>query len=141
MGAQHKLAGLAVGRILAVIFAVLAGDARIEAGAHLTHAAGTGLREDAADDEIGLGRAVTIDQADAGALFERGEQMRGHAGRQRETDGVRTLVGRRLTRQQDRHHGAEQIGDAGAMRRSGVCQNREAEKRGSATSVAPVSKA
>ena len=104
VGAQDKFARLAVGSVVAVVV----DDARVETVAHLAHAAGTLLRERAADDEIGLGRAVAVDQPDAGALLERGVEI---APARRAPARMRTQWhaprARRLARQQDRHHGAE----------------------------------
>ncbi len=61
--------------------------------------------------EVGLGRAPAVEQADAGALGERLVELRRHAGGERDPRGVRGFLRRHRPRQQDRHHGAEQIGD------------------------------
>ena len=50
--------------------------------AYRAHAAGPLLGGGAADDEIGLGRAIAVDQPDAGALLERDVEIGRNAGRQ-----------------------------------------------------------
>ena len=78
---------------------------------------GSALGDRRADHEIGLGRAVAVEQGNAGALRELGMEVAGHAGRQRNARAVLALRRLGLARQQDRHHRAKKIGHRRAPRR------------------------
>ena len=80
VGAHDQLAGGAVGDCVVVVV----DDARVEAVEHRAHHAGLLVLDRGAEHEIGFGRALAVEQADAGAARERLVELRRHAGRERD---------------------------------------------------------
>jgi hypothetical protein len=85
--AQHELARRA-GRQLGVVDI---DDARLEARLHASHrAVGRGVAI-GGDDEVGLGRAIALEQAHAGTRLERARCRRRHARPEANAHAVRAL--------------------------------------------------
>src|SRR5262249_25633820 len=89
-------------------------------GADLAHAAGALLRRGAANDEVSLGRAVAVDQPDAGALLEGDMKVSRHSGAKSAAHAMAAFFGRRLPCKQDRNHRAEDIRSGGAVFNQGL---------------------
>src|SRR5262249_36608018 len=75
--------------------------------------------------EIGFRGSPAVEQADACALREFLVELSRDTGRECDANGVRGFLWRARPREQDRHHGAEHIGDGRPM----ACERSE-ESRG-----------
>src|SRR5690606_9796922 len=110
--AQDEFAGLAARQFIVV----LVDDAGMETGPHAPHRARLAIPV-AGDDEVGFRRAVALHEIEAEALAEGRVELCRHAGAERDPHRMYPVKRCFGTRQQDRHHSAEQIGRRGLSAR------------------------
>src|SRR5262249_3492279 len=119
---HHEFAG----RVVRDVIALIVNHAGLKAFEHRAHQSPLLLLDSRAQYETGFRGSPAVEQADACALREFLVELSGDTGRERDANGVRGLLRRARPREQDRHHGAEHIGDGRPM----LCKRSEESRRG-----------